>query len=142
MNRIGNNVLVFVLVLGFGVSLVPCVHAQPAANKRPNAPATFANTVWRVRTSPDVAPGQLYVFLSEGTLVIASPNSKPAFGSWTYQKGVLTMTEEGRRYKVDIVKLTPSEFRIRIYNPGKPTEMTLVPARATVSLSTKHEQIA
>ncbi|MBC8136134.1 MAG: YbaY family lipoprotein [Fibrella sp.] len=95
----------------------------------PSVRTSFANTVWKVSTSNQVAPGQLYTFLSEGTLVIASRNNKPAFGSWTYKNGVLTMTEEGRRYPVDILKMTSGEFRIKIRNPGTPVEMTLVPAR-------------
>jgi hypothetical protein len=95
---------------------------------------SFKNTVWEVRTSRQVSPGQLYVFLSEGTLVVASRNGKPALGSWTYKDGVLTMTEEGRSYKVDIVKLGPGELRIRMRNPGSPVEMTLVPARGALGL--------
>ncbi|MBC7806538.1 MAG: YbaY family lipoprotein [Akkermansiaceae bacterium] len=116
------------------VALIVRAVAGPAPTPvRPpsgGAPAGFMNTVWKVRTSRQVAPGQLYTFLSDGTLVIASKNSKPAFGSWTFKNGVLTMTEEGRRYPVEILALTPGEFRIRVRNPGSPVEMTLVPARA------------
>lgn len=41
---------------------------------------SFVNTVWRVSDLSSVAPGTLYVFLSEGSLVITSPNTKPALG--------------------------------------------------------------
>jgi hypothetical protein len=84
--------------------------------------------VWRVRESSSVALGTLYVFLSEGTLVITSSNSKPALGRWKYEDGALTMVEEGISYKVDILKLSKDEFRIRNNNPGEPVEITLVPA--------------
>jgi hypothetical protein len=84
--------------------------------------------VWRVSESSSVAPGTLYVFLSEGTLIITSPNSKPALGRWKYEGGALTMVEEGVPYKVDVLKLSKEEFRIRSNNPGEPVEITLVPA--------------
>jgi hypothetical protein len=91
------------------------------------ASASFVDKVWKVRESSGVAPGTLYVFLSEGTLVITAPNSKPALGTWKYQGGALTMVEEGIPYKVDILKLNEDEFRIRSNNPGEPVEITLVP---------------
>jgi len=107
--------------------------ASPAATERrsdetKDAAASFVNKVWRVRESSGAAPGQLYVFLSEGTLVMASPNSKPAFGTWKYEGGALTMVEEGIPYKTDILKLSKDEFRIRSNNPGGAVEITLVPA--------------
>ncbi|MGH8770286.1 MAG: hypothetical protein ACREV2_03770 [Burkholderiales bacterium] len=78
--------------------------------------------------SSGVAPGTLYVFLGEGTLVIASPNGKPALGMWKYENAALIMVEEGIPYQVDVVKLSKDEFRIRSNNPGKPVEITLIPA--------------
>ncbi|MDQ3754823.1 MAG: hypothetical protein M3371_08845 [Acidobacteriota bacterium] len=92
------------------------------------ASASFVNKVWRVSRSSSVAPGTLYVFLSEGTLVITSPNSRPALGTWKYEGGALTMVEEGIPYKTDILRLNKDEFRIRSNNPGGAVEITLVPA--------------
>jgi hypothetical protein len=94
------------------------------------AAASFINKVWKVNKSSGVASDHLYVFLSEGTLVITSPQSKPALDSWAYKNGALTMTEESITYKVDIVKLTETEFAIKIYNPGQPTEIEFVQAPA------------
>lgn len=91
-------------------------------------PVSFVNRVWQVAESKDVEPGQLYVFLSESTLVMASPHGKPAFGSWSYDGTSLRMIEEGIPYDVDIVSLTADEFRIRSHNPGGTVEMRLVPA--------------
>jgi hypothetical protein len=90
--------------------------------------ASFVNKVWRVSESASVAPGTLYVFLSEGTLVITSPNSEPALGTWKYEGGRLTMVEDGVPYKVDVLKLSQDEFKIRSNNPGEPVEISLVPA--------------
>ena len=38
------------------------------------------------------------------------------------------MVEDGIPYKVDVLKLSKKEFRIRSHNPGKPVEITFVPA--------------
>ncbi len=89
---------------------------------------SFVNKVWQVSTSNSVAAGQLYVFLSEGTLVIASPHGTPSFGTWTYGGGRLTITEEGRAYETDILTLSANEFGIRMSNPGEAVEITFAPA--------------
>lgn len=104
------------------------VPTQRGSDGSEDIAASFVNTVWSVSTSTNVAAGTLYVFLSEGTLLITSSHSKPALGTWKYENAVLTMVEEGIPYKADIVKLSKDEFRIRIHNPGEPVEMTLVPA--------------
>jgi hypothetical protein len=102
--------------------------AERRSGETADAAVSFVNKVWRVSNSSGVAPGTLYVFLSEGTLVITSPNSKPALGTWKYEGGALTMVEEGILYKVDILNLSEDKFRIRSNNPGDPVEITLVPA--------------
>jgi hypothetical protein len=89
---------------------------------------TFVNRVWKVAESTSVATGQLYVFLSEGALVIASTTGTPARGTWTYDGSTLTMVEESIPYSVDILGLSTSEFRIRIHNPGGFVNIKLVPA--------------
>ena len=98
------------------------------APAEPTNKATFANKVWRVAEPSAVAAGTLYVFLSEGTLLITSPHSEPALGTWKMDGGVLTMVEESIAYKVDILNLTYNEFRIRSNNPGGSVEIRMVPA--------------
>ena len=68
------------------------------------------------------------VFLSDGTLVFASGNAKPALGTWRTEKGALTMVEESIAYPTDILRLSPAEFRIRSHNPGGTVETRFVPA--------------
>lgn len=85
--------------------------------------------MWEVSLSTGVAPGTLYAFLSDGTLVITSPNSKAAFGAWTYENGQLTMIKEAQAYKTDILTLTHDELRLKSHNPGGSIEMVLTPAR-------------
>jgi len=113
-----------------GVCLAVCGErpGQTATRAADTKAAGFVNKVWTVRESPGVAAGTLYVFLSEGTLVITSPNSRPAFGKWSYDGKILTMIEEDIPYKVDILKLTADEFKILSHNPGGTLEITLVPA--------------
>ena len=89
---------------------------------------SFINKVWRISESSAVAPGTLYVFLSDGTLLITSDHSKPALGRWQHAGGVLTMVEESIPYKVDILNLSAGEFRIRSHNPGGAVEIRMVPA--------------
>lgn len=103
-------------------SAAPVQPAQPAAGPR------FVNRVWTVESSTAVAPGTLYVFLSEGTLVIASPNAKPMLGSWKKSGDGLIMVEESISYPTDILKLDGSSFVIRSHNPGTPVDISLVPA--------------
>ena len=40
----------------------------------------------------------------------------------------MTLVEEGIPYKVDILRLSRDEFRIRSNNPGEPVEIRFVPA--------------
>ena len=103
------------------------ISAAPATAPT-TSPATFVNRVWRVADSTAVAPGQLYVFLSEGTLVMTSPSATPSLGTWRRDGDGFTMVEEGRPYRVDILALTDQEFRIRSHNPGQPVDIRLVPA--------------
>ena len=101
---------------------------QPSATPAPAGPASFVNRVWQVAESSGMTPGQLVVFLSEGTLVFASPHETPALGTWTHDGQALTMVEEGISYPTDIVSLSPNEFKIRSHNPGGVVETRFVPA--------------
>ncbi len=100
--------------------------AKPTAAA--HAPVTFVNRVWTVVQSPTVAPGQLYVFLSDGTLVVASLQGTPSLGRWAYEHGRLTVTEQGVSAAVEIGELTADRFRITLRGPGEPVTMTLEPA--------------
>jgi len=114
-----------------------CSGAKPASTPDPNAasaPVGFVNKVWKVKKSNAVTAGQIYVFLSEGTLVLASEHGTPTLGTWRSDPGGLTMIEEGISYPTDIVRLTADEFVIRSHNPGDVVEITLVPAETDTVL--------
>lgn len=108
--------------------------AQPPATTPPVTPAVsvskprFADRVWRVESSSAVAPGTLYTFLSDGTLVIDAQQSTIGYGRWTYENGALVMIEEGIAYPTDIVALDDTSFSIRSHNPGEPVDIKLVAA--------------
>ena len=114
------------------LAVVAC--SKPDVPKSSPGPAqskiSFVNTVWAVAQSKQAELGSLRVFLSDGTLVMTSPNAKPAFGNWRQDGDRLTITEEGLDYDVDVLELTHDAFRIRMHNPGEPVEILFKPATA------------
>lgn len=113
--------------------------APPAPEARPATPSAdaagavaakprFVDRVWRVESSTAVAPGMLYTFLTDGTLVMQAPQSTPGYGRWTYENDALVMIEEGIAYPTDILALDDSTFSIRSHNPGEPVDIKLVAA--------------
>ncbi len=122
------------LIFTFALCLGACLNKGDAAKQdfdhAGSASAGFVNKVWQVSSSSGVAAGTLYVFLSEGTLLITSPNTKPTLGTWKYEGGALTMVEEGLSYKAEILRLSAGEFKIRSNNPGQPVETTLIPVES------------
>ena len=102
---------------------------QPTQAAATPPPASFVNKVWRVESSSSGSEtGGLYVFLSDGTLLISSPHGTPSLGKWKQDAGGLTMIEEGLSYKVNVLKLSADEFRIMINNPGSAVEIGFAPA--------------
>lgn len=104
---------------------VPTSGPAPA---RVPATAAFADTVWKVTESKQVSAGDLRIFLSDGTLVMASDHAKPALGRWSIAAGKLTITEDGIDYPTDILESTADTLRIRMLSPGEPVEMRLTRA--------------
>ena len=126
MNR---TILLLALLLAAGcaqktTSETPPPKAKPVAT-RPVTPA-FVGKVWRVTESSAVSPGTTYEFREGGTLVVTTPGSPPLEGSWAWNAGALTMTEESVTYPTDILSLTDSTFAIRSHNPGTPVDIRMV----------------
>ncbi len=117
------------LLVACALTLAGCARpAAPPAAPPAAAPAGFVNRVWEVEKSSSVSPGTMYVFLSDGTLVVTSPQGKPSLGSWKSEDGKLTMVEEGLSYPVDVLTLDAGRFTIRSHNPGEPVDIEMVPA--------------
>ncbi|WP_287127414.1 hypothetical protein [Candidatus Cyanaurora vandensis] len=129
LGKIALGICLGLLLPSCTAQFVPVAHAADET-----ARPAFINKVWQVSKSSSTAPGLLYVFLSDGTLVLASPNSKPALGKWKHADGSLTIIEEGISYPVDILKLSKDELKIKIKGPGEPIESTLVPAEEPLPL--------
>ena len=125
------------------LALVACgKKAEPPPPKAEPAPApeamtpeaaptdapSFIGRTWVVAESKQVAKGSLRVFLPDGTLAISDPGATPAFGSWRYADGRLTIVEEGREYPTEILELSDRAFRIRMHGPGEPVEVRFAPA--------------
>jgi len=100
--------------------------AEAASSNAPDAtPAAFVDKVWRVKSSGAVEGDTVYAFLSDGTLVIESPNGTPMYGQWRFEGGKLTMVEEGQSYPTDILRLDANELHLRSHNPGEPVDIVL-----------------
>lgn len=117
--------------------MAACSSGPPASGSSSDAgldqtaaslPPPFINRVWVVAESAQVARGELRVFLSEGTLVMASEHGTPSLGSWRYADDRLTIVEDGISYDVDILELDADVFRIRIHSPGDPVDIRFAPA--------------
>jgi hypothetical protein len=124
--KLERRLLILILVLLAGAGCAKPVQVEARAGE-----ATFVNVVWAVAESETVVKGTLYVFLSEGTLVIASPHSKPMLGSWRREGDGLVMVEESIAYPTDFLHLDEKEFRIRSHNPAGSVEIRLVRADAS-----------
>ncbi len=127
-----NTIRMAFLIVAIFVGLVGCSRKDTSEKRETVVTAsesvTFVNRVWKVAESTGMTPGQLVVFLSDSTLVFASPHEEPALGTWGYVGESLTMTEDGIPYTVEILELTAKELRIRTYNPGAPVETRFVRA--------------
>jgi hypothetical protein len=108
----------------------PASTPAPSVSTRAStdAGARFVDKVWRVESSTAVAPGTLYTFRSDGTLIISAAQQPSGYGHWTYRQGALVMIEEGIAYPTDILALDDDRFSIRSHNPGKPVDIVLVRA--------------
>lgn len=107
----------------------PPATTGPAVAPPPEArTASFVNRVWESAEPSQLEPGALRVFLADGTLVMTSPSATPAFGSWRYADGKLTIVEEGLEYPAEILELGEDRFRIRMQSPGEPVDVRFVPA--------------
>ena len=126
IGRMKVHLALAILAIAVACSRSPEVPHLPAT-PTPQA-AAFVDRVWKVTESSAVAPGTLYAFRSDGTLVVTSPGSRPLVGSWARAGAGLVMVEESISYPTDIISLTPTTFVIRSHNPGAPVDIAMVPA--------------
>lgn len=101
----------------------PSVEATPAPEVAPAPAPSFINKVWRVKDASSIPGGGLYVFVSDGTMLITSPNAKPALGAWQQNDGQLTWIEEARPYTVEVLSIDATQFHVRVNSPGDPIDI-------------------
>ncbi|MBA2458354.1 MAG: Gmad2 immunoglobulin-like domain-containing protein [Gemmatimonadales bacterium] len=106
----------------FGTSRPASAGSAPADS----LPA-FVNRVWKVSRSAGVERGQLYTFLGDGTLLIASFHGTPMLGRWSYRRDTLTLVEEGIPHPATVLRLQADTFSIRIHGPKTPLDITFTP---------------
>jgi hypothetical protein len=104
--------------------------AEPAGGRAETAVPDFANRVWKVAKGSEGDPGTFYVFLADGSLLIASPHGTPSLGDWHYSGDVLTMVEDGVPHQATLVRSTPDTFAVRIAGAGRPVLVTFVAGTA------------
>jgi hypothetical protein len=110
--------------------IVEVIRIRARSGEAGNPLPPFANRAWKVAASSGVERGTLYVFLGDGTLLIASAHGTPALGRWEPREGGMTMVEERIRYPVDILAQAAESLRIRVHSPGEPLTIGFVPAGA------------
>jgi hypothetical protein len=109
------------------------VRSDPAGDPPPAiAPAAdtvpaFANRIWRVARSTAGDPGAYYLFLGDGSMLIASAHGTPAVGRWRMAGDTLTLIEEGIAHPGSVRGLSADSFAIRLTSPGDPVDLTFVP---------------
>ncbi len=95
------------------------------------APGFLVNTVWRV-TSGNRAPGTLFVFLSNGTLVMTSCVEVYRLATWRAETtDRLTIVEDTAvQYTADIQALSQNSLSLRLNLRSEQVDLTLEAAQA------------
>ena len=87
----------------------------------------LANKVWRVAAGSD--SGAYYVFVSDGTLLIASNHGTPELGRWTQTGDTVTLVEEGIPHPAAILEQSDEALAIRMSGRGEPLELRFTRGR-------------
>ena len=101
----------------------PSAGVSPAVESTP----ALANKVWRVAAGSD--SGAYYVFVSDGTLLIASNHGTPSLGRWTQAGDTVTLVEEGIAHPAAILEQSDEALAIRLAGRGEPLELRFTRGR-------------
>jgi len=95
------------------------------------AAGPLVNTVWRV-TSGNRAPGTLFVFLSNGTLMMTSCVEVYRLATWRSETtDRLTIVEDTTvQYTADILALSQDRLSLRLNLRSEQVELRFEPAQA------------
>jgi uncharacterized membrane protein len=114
------------LLAFFTISVLAVACSRQRGNE-PAALSTFTNRVWTVVESAG-GPGDLYIFLSEGTFIRASEGGGPDIGKWSWDGKQLTVLWDTMPYTADIDSLTDSYFKLTFHLVSRSFDVALVPA--------------
>ena len=87
----------------------------------------LANKVWRVASGSDT--GAYYVFLSDGTLLIASNHGTPSLGRWSQAGDTVTLVEEGIAHPAAVLEQSDEALAIRLSGRGEPLDLHFTRSR-------------
>lgn len=107
-----------IAVILLGILLSACATTPVASTSEDSRSPEFVNKLWQVTESSDIPSGSLYIFLSDGALIIASDTGTPLVGRWSATGTAITMIEESLPYQGKIVASTENGLELRMKNPG------------------------
>jgi len=97
-----------------------------------NGAQPFADAIWVTTRAGDVDAGHMRVFLSDGSLLAAPPQGRPAVGRWRRGPGGLQVTVAGRTRTVEVISSGPTRLHLR--RSGNNGNQDLIMVRAAHSL--------
>ena len=111
--------------------LTPVNAPPPPVAATDRAAGPLVNTVWRI-TSANRAPGTLFVFLSNGTLVMTSCVEVYRLATWRAETtDRLTIVEDiAVQYTADIRALSQDSLSLRLNLKTEQVDLTLEAAKA------------
>lgn len=107
---------------------------QVTAAAPPTTASRLINKVWSVTAPPDRAPGSLYIFLADGTLMMASCVETYRLATWQSQgDDRLVVTEDPTTsYGVRVIDQGERDLRLRLELTGENVDLELRAADAPI----------
>lgn len=107
--------------------------ASSQSKSSQTASATFkrrgmplVNKIWKVVAPADRAPGSIYIFLPNGTLLMTSCVETYRVATWRSEAGSeITITEDSSSYKAEIIEVRARSSRLRLKLRSENIELRL-----------------
>jgi hypothetical protein len=106
--------------------------AAPTTDGDESRPTGLVNTVWRVTSPPDRAPGSFYLFLSNGTLVMTSCVETYRLATWQAEDGgrIAISEDQTVRYDAEFTAMSDRQARLQLNLKSERVALTLEQADA------------
>lgn len=122
------------VVCFMGVFAMACSHQR--SGEPVSSPTGFVDRVWTVAESAG-GPGDLYIFLSDGTFVRAAKESAPDIGKWGWDGKQISLIWSGLPYTADVDSLTETYFKLTFHLMNRSFDVGLVPATPSMPDTTR-----